>query len=293
MKDCNSQILSSIPNNDCCSHAFLNTILYTSSQVSTDKNSILINADKLVLNKFSKILVKFYPQIDCSTWDNFLSLDGEIYPLFVDFYDFKEISKEYLEENCCKLTILKTFFVTNGKIYFNNDSNVNSKGYNLEFVFKTHEACDICYSLLHEFDFNLKSITRFNTFVLYTKNSGIICDLLVLLGATKLSLEIQDSLTIRDIRNSANRQNNCFASNLDKSLNASEKQLTAINYILENYSIDYLDESLRDVALVRLANPDVSLNELKQLLNNSISRAGIKYKLDKIIEIYKNLKGEN
>ena len=69
-------------------------------------------------------------------------------------------------------------------------------------------------------------------------------------------------------------------------------QLEAINYIIDNFSIDYFDENLREIALVRLANPDVSLGELKTLLNNNLSRAGIKYRLDKIIDIYKDLKGE-
>ena len=94
------------------------------------------------------------------------------------------------------------------------------------------------------------------------------------------------------MRNTVNRQNNCFESNLDKTLDASAAQFTAINYIVDNYTIDYLSENLREVALARIANPDISLNELRTLLNNKISRAVIKYRLDKIIEIYHKLKGE-
>ena len=97
---------------------------------------------------------------------------------------------------------------------------------------------------------------------------------------------------MREMRNSANRQNNCFESNLDKTIDASSTQMTAINYILNNYSLDILDDNLKEVALARIANPDVSLSELRTLLNDKISRAGIKYRLDKIIAIYKKLKGE-
>ena len=57
--------------------------------------------------------------------------------------------------------------------------------------------------------------------------------------------------------------------------------------------IEYLNENLREVALARLANPDISLNELRLLLNNKISRAGIKYRLDKIIEIYQKIKSQH
>ena len=54
----------------------------------------------------------------------------------------------------------------------------------------------------------------------------------------------------------------------------------------------YPPENLKEVALVRIANPDVSLGDLRTLLGNNISRAGIKYRLDKIIQMYKELKGE-
>ena len=126
----------------------------------------------------------------------------------------------------------------------------------------------------------------------YSKNSNQICAIFVKLNAQYFALEIQNALTVRELRNNVNRQNNCFESNLEKTIVASGEQIQAINYILDNYSIDYLDENLREVALARIANPDATLNELKTILNNKLSRAGIKYRLDKIIELYKKLKGE-
>ena len=194
--------------------------------------------------------------------------------------------------DCDRLTILKTLFLTCGRFYYNQDNSLNSKGYNVEFVFKNESFADLAIELLIQFGFSLKKTKRQNMHVVYTKNSAIICDLLVLLGATYTSLDVQNSLAIREIRNTTNRQNNCFESNLDKTLTASNEQLIAINYILDNYSIDYLSENLREVALARIANPDISLADLRMVMNNSISRAGIKYRLDKIIDIYKKIKGE-
>jgi DNA-binding protein WhiA len=115
---------------------------------------------------------------------------------------------------------------------------------------------------------------------------------LVFLGAGYAALEMQNNLAVRELRNNVNRQNNCFESNLDKTIKTSNLQLTAINFIIENYSIDYLHDSLKEVALARLANPDISLNDLKTILNNKLSRAGIKYRLDKIIDLYNKLKGD-
>jgi len=292
LTNCKAQILSSIPNNNCCSSTFVNLVFLLSAQIDKEYKNLLINANNDVLIKVSKIVNNFYPNIQLNSWNNFLLISGNVYELLQVLGFSKKLNLNYYENDCDKLTILKTMFLTNGSFYYNQDSSKNSTGYSLEFVFKDEEISNVAINLLNNFHFNLKKIKRLNNFVVYTKNSNIICDLLVKIGATYTALEVQNSLAIREMRNAANRQNNCFEFNLDKTLSASGIQMQAINYIVDNYSIDYLDENLREVALVRIANPDVSLNDLKLLLNNKISRAGIKYRLDKIIEIYKKLKGE-
>ena len=291
MNDCKQQILKTIADNTCCSHAFLN-IVVSSAQINKDYSNLIINAPQYVLEKVSKIVLNFYPNLEINCWDNFLLIKGNIYDLLVGINFKTKIDLNLYPDECDRLTLLKSYFLLFGRFYYNQDNNANSKGYNLEFVLKDEHQANVTLELLKEHSFELKKIKRQNNFVLYTKNSNIISDLLVLLGASYSALEIQNSLAIREMRNTVNRQNNCFESNLDKTLDASAVQLTAINYIVDNYTIDYLSENLREVALARIANPDISLNELRTLLNNKISRAGIKYRLDKIIEIYHKLKGE-
>lgn len=291
MLDCKQQILNSIPNNTCCSQALLNVVVL-SSQTNKEKTNLIINAQANVLEKVTKIVANFYPNIEINSWDGFLCLIGNIYEMLVDLNFKTKLDLSLFPEECDRLTLLKSFFLMNGRFYYNQDSNLNSKGYNLEFVIRDEHNAEVVKELLQTYGFELKKIKRQSNFVVYTKNSNIISDLLVLLGATYTALDIQNSLAIREMRNNVNRQNNCFESNLDKTLTASQIQLEAINYIIDNYSIDYLEENLREVALARIANPDVSLNELRTLLGNNISRAGIKYRLDKIIEIYNKLKGE-
>ena len=292
MLDCKKQILSTISLNDCCSHAFVNAVISFSAQINQTNNSILVSCDDEILTKFSNIVHSFYPNVEIDRWDSFLILKGNIYQLLTDVSYEENLNLENHSNECDKLTILKTAFLTAGRFYYNQDNTKNSKGYSLEFVLKKEHEANSIISLLNEFGFDLRKIKRGSNFVVYVKNSNTICDLFVKLGASYTALEIQNNLAIREIRNNANRQNNCFESNLDKTLSKSAEQLDAINYIFNNYSIDYLDESLREVALARIANPDVSLNDLRTILNNSLSRAGIKYRLDKIIEISKKLKGE-
>ena len=294
MYDCKSTILSSIPDNSCCSLAFINIVLYSSAHIDTKNSTILINSRTDILDKVKSIIFNFYPNIDVNAWDNFLLLKGNIFNLLLDCnIDSNGKSEPYLFSNeCDKITILKSIFLTNGNFYYNQDNNKNSKGYNFEIIVKDEDVANFLLNLFAEFDFILKKTKRNNYFVIYTKNSNVICDIFVKLSDVKTALDIQNNLAMREMRNSANRQNNCFEFNLNKTIDASSIQLNAINYIINNYSLDILDENLKEVALARIANPDVSLNDLKTILNNKISRAGIKYRLDKIITLYQKLKGE-
>jgi DNA-binding protein WhiA len=96
---------------------------------------------------------------------------------------------------------------------------------------------------------------------------------------------------MREMRNDANRKGNCFDANLNKTINASVEQVMAIDYIINHYGLEYLELSLQAVALLRIANPEAPLSELQKLYPTQITRAGLKYKLDKIISIYKELRG--
>ncbi len=289
MTDCKQQILNTLSDNTCCSHAFLNVVVLA-SQISDNRSSLMLNSPNFISDKIINIISKFYPNFEFNGWENFLLIKGNIAELLTGI-DFKpQIDLNFFNQECDRLTLLKSFFLFFGRFYYNQDNFENSKGYNLEFVFKDEHTAIVVISLLQEKGFELKMIKRLSNFVVYTKNSNTISDLFVVLGATYTSLDIQNTLAIREMRNNVNRQNNCFEGNLEKTLSASANQLNAINFIIDNFSIDYLPENLKEVALVRLANPDAPLNELKVLLGGNISRAGIKYRLDKIIETYNKLK---
>jgi len=290
MLDCKNQILSTLKNNNCCSLAFLNVVFFSNAQINYKQSSIMLNADVNIISKVEKIATALCPSLEFNNWDDFLLISGNIHDLLSTINFDNTFNLHFYPKECDRLTILKTLFLLNGHFYYNADNSKNSKGYNLEFAFKNENLARICYELITSLNFDVKIKKRQSSFVVYTKNSNIICDLLVIMGASYTALEIQNNLAMRELRNTVNRQNNCFESNLDKTIKTSNEQLTAINYIIDNFSIDYFDENLKEVALARIANPDISLNDLKAVLNNKLSRAGIKYRLDKIIELYNKLK---
>jgi len=87
------------------------------------------------------------------------------------------------------------------------------------------------------------------------------------------------------MNNKVNRLVNCKTANLNKVLNASVEQVEAIRKLKQSGKFEKLDETLKEIAEVRLQNPDMPLVELGQKLSNPIGKSGVNYRLKKIIKI--------
>lgn len=51
-----------------------------------------------------------------------------------------------------------------------------------------------------------------------------------------------------------------------------------------------LNDSLKEIANLRLENPDMPLSELGKLLKEPLGKSGVNYRLKKIVDIAKELK---
>ena len=100
-------------------------------------------------------------------------------------------------------------------------------------------------------------------------------------------LEFENIRIEREMRGKVNRLVNCEAANLNKTINASIEQITAIKKLKETGKFNKLDDNLKEIAQLRLENPDASLIELGQLLKNPIGKSGVNYRLKKIVELAK------
>ena len=166
----------------------------------------------------------------------------------------------------------------------------HSTGYHAEFVFsKEVFAQDFCF-LLADFDIISKMMARGNTFVVYVKGLEMVSDLLALVGANKGVLALQNESAYRSIRNTVNRQNNCMTGNLTKTVDASVKQIEAINLINKLLGLETLPEPLQQAAFLRLGNPEESLEELVSLSPNPISKSGLYHRLKKLEKMAEELK---
>jgi len=120
---------------------------------------------------------------------------------------------------------------------------------------------------------------------LYIKEADKVSDLFALVGAYKGLLRLQNEMAIREVRNNINRQNNCLNANITKTVNASLRQVNAINKIQSTIGFESLPANLRELCLVRLANPEESLDNLTKLLSTTITKSGINHQFNRLIKI--------
>ena len=165
-----------------------------------------------------------------------------------------------------------------------------SKEYHLEFACPEESPASQLAILLNDIGVNAKTMLRRGQNIVYIKGSESIEDTLTFIGATQCTLELMNMKIYKDIRNKANRLANCDAANIDKVVRAAVKQTEDIRLIDEHIGIDNLSEELREVALLRLENTDMSLQDIGESLSEPISRSGVNHRFKKLAKMADELR---
>ena len=134
-----------------------------------------------------------------------------------------------------------------------------------------------------------RKIQRGAKHCLYYKNNGAILDFLYCIGSNHSGLYMANSFIERDIRNNENRATNCVARNISRSVFASQKQLGAIEKLMETGKLDALPEELQYTARLRAENDSASMSELAALHEPPISKSGLNGRLQKLMEAAEDL----
>lgn len=194
------------------------------------------------------------------------------------------IDRSLFLRDCCVPSFIRGAFLACGNI---NDP---QKEYRAEFCVKNEALADDFNTILSEHGINLKKTIRGKVTVLYTKDSGVIEDLLTLMGDTLRTLDVMDTKIMKSVKNNINRARNCDNANISKTVEASIKQRTAIEFLQKTDRLYSLPQELLEVALLRLENPEATLKELCKIAPSAISLSGMNHRLKRIIEIYENEK---
>ena len=188
-----------------------------------------------------------------------------------------------LEDPGCREAFLRGAFLAGGSV---TDP---AKSYHLELSTPHYSVSRECAALLTELGFTPGAVTRGGNYVLYFKKSEMIEDLLSTIGATNCAMRVMEAKVEKSMTNSINRKVNCDAANVDKTVAAAQAQLEAIRRIDREFGLDTLPEPLQQAALLRFANPEVSLTDLARLSYPPVSRSTLSYRLKKLMEYGKEM----
>lgn len=193
------------------------------------------------------------------------------------------LNRANLECDECAAAYLRGIFLTCGAM------TTPQIGYHMEFSVPYYHLSRDWQALFAEWGLTARGIRRKGGYVLYFKESEQIEDCLTLMGAMSASLELMNIKMVKDIRNNANRITNCESANIDKTVAAAARQMAALHTIQNTCGLDALPEDLRELAALRLENPDYSLRELGEALSRPISRSGVNHRLERIMAFAEHL----
>ena len=190
------------------------------------------------------------------------------------FLDKEKVNKEEFFRD-----IVRGVFLGSGSI--NNPENK----YHLEIVFNNEKNLDDIIEILQKLGINTKKMITQNKYSAYIKEGEEISRFLALIGANKAVMKFEDIRIKKEMRGKVNRLVNCETANLNKTINASIEQISAIRKLQNKGKFNKLDDNLKEIANLRLENPDMSLGDLGKLLKQPVGKSGVNYRLKKIMEI--------
>ncbi len=235
------------------------------------------------INRFSKLLsnLKIEHNIQIKGKNFIISILLKNVP-FVKVIDKKltvEIEEEIKKQETNSKAILRGLFLGGGSI------NNPEKKYHLEISLSSEENLIYIKNILELYNINIKTLERGEKVSIYIKEGEEISKLLAFMGAKKAVIKFEEIRVQKQMRGKVNRLVNCETANITKTINASIMQIEAIKKLQKEHQFNKLDESLKEVAIARLENPQMSLEDLGKLLKKPIGKSGVNYRLKKIMEI--------
>ena len=166
-------------------------------------------------------------------------------------------------------------------------------GYHLEFSVINENRANALALLLEKNVSAAGRVKRPTKIGLYYKSNLRIADLLYFFGAARASFELQNISIERDIRNYENRATNCVTRNISRSVDATRRQIEAIEALMANEKLHLLGADIEYTARLRLENDSASMSELALLHEPPISKSGLNVRLTKILAAAEEIKNKD
>lgn len=183
-----------------------------------------------------------------------------------------------LEEEHCRTAFLRGAFLAGGSV---TDP---EKRYHLELATDHGQASREVSALMEEMGFLPRAVKRGADALLYFKQSEHIEDFLTKIGAPAAAMDIMTAKVDKSIRNGINRAMNCDMANVNKTLDAAQGQLSAIERLRRSAKWEKLPEKLRQTAEMRLEYPELSLREMAQRCDPPVTKSCMNHRMRKLLE---------
>ncbi len=306
--DCKQEIIRSIPSKKCCMMSQLSALIKTTGTVEINNGKIILKLNMenasvarsifTLLKKLFNISVelmikKNYYFNKHNTYTLIISEDLNVIDILKQTKVLKNqqviefnygIDESLIKNKCCRRAYLSGLFLGSASV---SDP---EKTYHLEFVTDNYTFAIDIEKLLNSYRLNAKIVKRKSYYIIYLKEGEKIIDLLNIIGAHKCLLDLENIRVYKEMRNNVNRVVNCETANLQKTIDASLRQIDNIKLIDETIGINKLPESLREVARLRIEYQELTLKELGEMLSPSVSKSGVNHRLRKIDQIAQNFK---
>lgn len=170
--------------------------------------------------------------------------------------------------------LLRGFFLGCGSV------NAPSARYHLELVPPSTVWAEALRQVLADHDIHAGVGERARQPLLYVKEGDGVAATLSLLGASRAVMAFESARVVREVSAQINRQLNFETANLEKTAEGATRQLAAIRRLERSGRLAELTPALREMALLRLAEPELSLEELSSRLG--LSKSGGNHRLRRL-----------
>ncbi len=247
-----------------------------SNHINIEKDNVRFTTEnEYNINRFSRLLSNL--KIN----DYKISLQGKVFTII-----FKEKELEKIDKiNLKNVSQEEAKWIIRGAYLGGGSMNNPENKYHLELSIAKEENTEEIIKMLKYFDIKGNIIKKKKGYSIYLKDGEEISKFLALLGAHKSVIKFEEIRVQREMNNKINRIVNCETANLNKTINASIEQIEAIRKLKKTKEFDKLEEPLKEIANLRLENPNLSLIELGKMLKTPIGKSGVNYRLKKIMEI--------
>ena len=294
--------LSNLANKECVKaemYGYLN-----SNNTSEENGSIKFTTEsEYNINRFSKLL----NNINITKYD--IDIVGKNFSITVPKKETESLKKIYSEYKIENIENIEKAFVRGAFLGSGSINNPKNK-YHIEVTLKDRNVADVMIEILQKYDINFKVLNNSTRKTknkltemrekevnevttrkcsIYSKDGEEISKFLAFIEASSSVIKFEEIRVYRDMRNNINRIVNCETANLSKTVDASIKQIEAINKIKESGRFSNLPDNLKEIAELRIKNPDASLIELGKMLENPIGKSGVSYRLHTLVKISKEI----